>query len=262
MRKLMFAVAAMTAGIAMADVSSANIVGYQEITVPTGYSLYTVTFKDVGSEVFDIQNMEVWQNGEKLNTGAQPKVTIQKMLIDGKNSGSYDSNQAYLWKKLSKWGWFKVNTYCTGATAVNLGKGEAFCVYNSTGASVQLRSSGEVELQPNTIEIPTGYSLMGNMTPVDLDIQNIEVWQDGELLNPGAQPKFTIQKMLIDGNNTGSYDAEKSYIWKKLSKLGWYKVNTYCTGATAVSIAAGEGFSCYNNTGSSVTLKFKSPISE
>ena len=49
MRKLMFAVAAMTAGIAMADVTSANVVGYSNNSITKGYSLSAIQFNTIGA---------------------------------------------------------------------------------------------------------------------------------------------------------------------------------------------------------------------
>ena len=49
MKKLLFAVAAMSAGISLADVSSANVVGYSTITLPEGqeYGMYAMPFDSV-----------------------------------------------------------------------------------------------------------------------------------------------------------------------------------------------------------------------
>ena len=58
MKKLMFVAAAMAAGVAMADVSSANVVGYNTLTLPAQeYVMVGVQFNSVGAEGLDIQDL-------------------------------------------------------------------------------------------------------------------------------------------------------------------------------------------------------------
>ena len=67
MKKLMFAAAAIAAGVAMADISSSNIVGYQNKDVSRLLSNQIVTFEKVGGEGSDITEFyPVDENGDKL----------------------------------------------------------------------------------------------------------------------------------------------------------------------------------------------------
>ena len=51
MKKLMFAAAAIAAGVAVADISSANVVGYQNRAAEkSGWNLIAGTFKTIGKE--------------------------------------------------------------------------------------------------------------------------------------------------------------------------------------------------------------------
>ena len=59
MKKLLFAVAAMSAGICLAEVSSANVVGYSTITLPEGqeYGMYALPFDGIGGEAVDMADV-------------------------------------------------------------------------------------------------------------------------------------------------------------------------------------------------------------
>ena len=52
MKKIMLAVAAMAACAAMADgeIASANVVGYNTITIRPGWNMFSVNFKDPSNE--------------------------------------------------------------------------------------------------------------------------------------------------------------------------------------------------------------------
>ena len=220
-----------------------------------------MTFKDVGSQTIDLQNVQVYKNGV-LYENSLARLAFQKMLIDGDNEGSYDNTKIYSWKKKSGvTGWYKGNDYCKDEFAVQLMSGEGLSVNNTSGGELTLRVSGEVELNPWSMEIPTGFSLIGNMTPVTLDLQDVKVYKaDKETLYENSLARLAFQKMLIDGDNEGSYDNTKIYSWKKKSGVtGWYKGNDYCKDEFAVSLAPGEAVSVNNTSGTPLFIKYKSP---
>ena len=240
--------------------------GYQEIEIPTGFSLLCVTFKNVSGGSFDIQDMQIYKDGVKYEQSIA-RLQIQKMLLDGDNEGYYDDEQVYNWKKRSgRTGWWKGNTtYCEGDYKVTLDAGEGLSVNNTSGGTLTLRVSGEVELTPWSMEIPTGFSLIGNMTPVTLDLQDAKVYMaDKTTLYEQSIARVQVQKMLIDGDNEGYYDDEQVYNWKKRSgRTGWWKGNTtYCEGDNAVSLAPGEAVSINNTSGNPLYIKFKDPVTK
>ena len=228
--------------MAKADVTS-EIVGYQQITIPTGYSLFTVTFKDVAGGAYDIQDIVPYQNGTVVTANA--KVNIQKM----DTAGAYLTSYGY---RNGKGGWCQGLTYL-GTGAVTFSDGEAMCINNSTGAEVQLQVSGAVDISPWSYEVGTGYSLIGNMTPAEIDIQDIVPYDlEGNVITANA--KVNIQKM----DTAGAYLTSYGY---RNGKGGWCQGLTYL-GTGAVTFAPGESACVYNNTGASIKLKFKSPIAE
>ena len=226
--------------MANAEVTS-GIVGYQQITVGTGYHLFTVTFKNVAGGDFDVQDIVPYLNGSVVEANAA--VTVQKMGTDG------GYLQVYGYRK-GKGGW------CKGLTLQDRGvvtfkDGEAFCVYNNAGGEITLQVSGQVEINPWSAEVATGYSLVGNMTPVKIDIQDIIPYNmNGEEITGNAT--VTLQKMGADGGYLQVYGYRKG-------KGGWCKGLTLQSRGT-VEFEPGESACLYNNTGATVQLKFKSPV--
>ena len=121
MKKLMIAMAAMTAGVAMADVVSSSVVGYQTTPI-SGYQMATPTFKNVTTENYPIDNFTVQGATDGMTT-------IQVLDSDGQVDGMYywynefvDGDTTY------PAGWFD----STGATPadISLAPGEAVFFYS------------------------------------------------------------------------------------------------------------------------------------
>ena len=215
--------------------------GYQQITVPTGYSLFTITFSGLTSETYDIQDIVPYQSGATLTSNAA--IGIQKM----DNGGAY--LQLYVYRA-NKGGWCKGLTLQSRG-AVTFANGEAMCINNTSGAEIQLQVSGQVVLEPWSAELGTGYSLIGNMTPAQIDIQDIVPYDlDGNVITTPAV--VGIQKM----DSTGAY--LQLYVYRA-NKGGWCKGLTYQAPGT-ITFEPGES-ACLNNTsGAGIKLKFKEPV--
>lgn len=215
-------------------VESSNICGYQHISIPKGFSLYTVTFKNVGGGEYDVQNIIPYV-GEAQLTGAN-QVTFQKCDKDGYYGTTYGWIQA-------RGGWCQG---MTKATDILLASGEAVC-FNSKVDGVTIQVSGEVELIPISKPLTVGYNLVGNMNPCKINIQDI-IPYDGESQLSGAN-QVTFQKCDTEGNYGTSYG------WLA-ARGGW------CQGMTKVTdvfLEPGEAF-CINCKVAGVVLTFKSPV--
>ena len=71
MKKLMFAIAAAAAGTVLADVSSANVVGYQTVTIPAQQqTMIGVQFQGIGGESISVQDLFPDPLGQGCFTGA------------------------------------------------------------------------------------------------------------------------------------------------------------------------------------------------
>ena len=225
------------ATVANAEVSS-GIVGYQQITVGTGYHLFTVTFGEVGNTAgtFNINGIKVFQNGAEYTQNN--KVILQKMDSTGAYLNVYNYRKA-------KGGWCAGATLQTDVTVVD---GEAVCINNTTGADIELQVAGEVNLNPWSGTLVAGYSLCGNMTPNTINLNDVVPYQNGEVY--ASNNKVLLQKM----DSTGAYLDVYNY---RKGKGGW------CSGTTLktdITLAPGESFCVNNNTGAAIQLKFKNPV--
>ena len=226
------------------SVTSANIVGYQQITIPPGYSLFTVTFQDVSGAEYDIQNIKVLTSDGK-DYSVQNKVKMQKLA----SSGDYGTSYNY---RLAKGGWCQAATFI-GTGAVTFADGEGVALNNSDSVEVKLQVAGNVNLTPVSTAIPANsYKIIGNMTPVTVDIQDV-IPYIGEIIC-STQNKVKIQKITTSG------DYGTSYNWRQ-TKGGWCQAATFI-GREAVTLAPGEALAVNNGESSAVVLKFPAPVSE
>ena len=217
---------------------SSDIVGYQQITVGTGYHLFTVTFGEVGNTdgTYNINGIKVYQNGAEYTSNN--RVLLQKMDSTGAYLDVYNYRSA-------KGGWCKNATLQENVALVD---GEAVCLNNNTGAEIQLQIAGSVNLDPWSSTLPTGYSLCGNMTPSTININDIVPYQNDAVY--ASNNRVLLQKM----DSTGAYLDVYNY---RSAKGGWCKNATL---QTDITLEPGESFCLNNNTGDSIQLKFKSPV--
>ena len=276
MKKVMFA-AAVAAGLAAfgdSSIESSNIVGYQDIVVPNGYSMFTVTFKKTGATgySFDVKDIEVLNSaGVKMDDDASTtptqrsrnKIGIQKL---NPTTGALYGDHAYRYSTQSAKGW------CDGSTALAAGEltlqdGEGFAITSTQGEAVKFRVSGDVVLTPISMAIPNGYSLIGNMTPNTIDVKDIKVlnsagieMDDDNSTTPTqrSRNKIGIQKM---NSATGGLYGDHAYRYSTQSAKGW------CDGSTSLvagelTLAPGETVAVTSTQGDTVYFKFPAPVSQ
>jgi len=239
---------------ATGDVSSGNIVGYQQITLPNGFSFFTATFKDCGSVAssLDIQKISStqtdgsdWKTSGSSNTKCAGNIRVQKVGT----SGAYLDEYRYYSTKTPQ-GWYNSDgtAYITDGT-VSLENGEGLVVNNTHPVGAKLLVRGEVELVPARV-LPNGFSFCGNFTPVTVDLQDITStqadgteWKTSGSSNTKCTGNIRIQKIGTDG----AYLDEYRYYSTKTPQ-GWYdSTGTTYIEKNTVSFAAGEGF-VVNNT--------------
>ena len=82
MKKLMFAAAAIAAGVACADITSANVVGFQTYDLAAGFNLYAPTFEGI-SKSLNIQDIKL------IDAVGEGGESIQVLDNNGVYQGSY-----------------------------------------------------------------------------------------------------------------------------------------------------------------------------
>ena len=214
------------------DVTSANVVGYQQVSANTGYTMMSPTFLGVGNaEGCTLDDLTVTGN-----TG-DTKGAFRLRLLD--NTGSYSTT--YYWHNTAagKFGWYRNaagSTKVDGSTVpIAAGRG-VWC--ECATENMKLQPAGQVNESLVVFDCNSGYTAAGNCTPVDLTLEDLSV--TGNV----GDTKGVFRLRLLD--NTGAYST--TYYWHNTAagKLGWYRNAAGSTkvDGTTVPITAGRGLWC------------------
>ena len=242
----------------MFAIESENIVGYQQISIPKGYSFFTATFENITATDFNLSEIGCKQSdgSEWLTTGSGTKkcagaVYVRKITTNG----AYGTQYKYYSTK-SPVGWYDGDTQIT-EDAVKFEPGEGMIVYcgNANGAILQV--SGSVRLVPADKVVPKGYSFSGNSSPVTINLSAIacKQYNGDEWLTTGSGTKKCAGAVYVRKiTPNGAYGTQYKYYSTK-SPVGWYDGDTLIEG-DAVQFDAGEGFIVYcgNANGAQIIL--------
>lgn len=125
--------------MAKADVTS-GIVGYQQITIPQGWAIYTTTFKNVDSSDLDLTSLYFLRaDGTPFATSGKTGVCKGKIKIQKINAnGSYATSYGYYSTIANTDGkaWTQDGSTAIAADVETIKAGEAFAISNDTGAQV------------------------------------------------------------------------------------------------------------------------------
>ncbi len=273
MKAMMTAVAALTAGIAMADVTSANIVGYQNAGFKNAqYNICAASMLPVGMQKANMKLKDLVPNENFIQSsimfltpgGATPRVDFKSKKVP----------QKYVWwteddEPEDGAGWY---LYDDDDAEINQGElpipfGTGFLVYrNGAETEANLVYAGEVQQEPITLNFPnTQYNILGNCSPVDLSLADITpnekfVQSSIMFLTPGgATPRVDFKSKKVP----------QKYVWwteddEPEDGAGWYLYDDDDAEINqgALPIKAGEGFLVYRNGAESeAELQIPSPIS-
>ena len=185
MKKLMCAIAATAAGVALADVSSANIVGYSTITVEKAgqQKMVGANFVSVGAEAIDIQDIKLvgdaedgsswvkWWNPETKKYGDKAVYVEELYELSGDPIVPTTS------------GWGDPEFWCPVEKTFVPGEGFWF---GPSADNVGVTISGEVVQQKDveyagrTVEKAGQQIMVLNPFPTALDIQTVKLDGDAE----------------------------------------------------------------------------------
>ena len=234
-----------------------NTVGYQNLPVGNGFSIFTPTFKSVSGSSVDLNSISFLQSdGTAFATSGKTGVCKGKLQIRKINAdGSYATG--YGWYS-TLGGWSNDGVTIIEDGTVTLADGEGFALNNILGSTCLIRVSGEVELAPRNA-VATGFSLMGNSTPCTIDLTRVSFLKgDGTAFATSGKTgvckgKLQIQKI----NSDGSYAA--GYGW--YSTLGgWSNDGATVVESGVVTLAAGEAFAINNLLGEAAIMVLPSPV--
>ena len=219
MKKLMFAVsAALCATVGFSEVTSANIVGYNQSALRPGFAMTGPDFLNVGKDAIDLMSITV--GGEAYVPGESGDTVFVNVLND---DGSAACNYSWMdYEGDYEPGWYNVDDDYAPLEKgqVVLDAGDGLWVQGDDG--FVLLYNGEV-LTDTQVPVPLrpGFKAAANPFPVALDL--IKVTVDGEAYVPGESGDTVFVNVL---NDDGS--AACNYSWMDYEgdyEPGWYNVD-------------------------------------
>ena len=245
----------------MFAIESENIVGYQQVSIPNGYSFFTVTFDNIDQTDYNLSaiaclqaNGAAWKTSGSATTKSAGAVQVRKIATNGK----YGTEYKY-YSTRSPIGWYDGDTQVTG-DAVKFKSGEGMIVYcgNANGAILQV--SGSVRLVAAGVLVPQGYSFSGNSSPVTINLSAIGCkqangtdWKTSGSATTKSAGAVQVRKIATNGK----YGTEYKY-YSTRSPIGWYDGDTLIEGDT-VQFEAGEGFIVYCGNANGAQLILPAP---
>ena len=256
--------------------------GYSSITVEPGFHLFTATFEDCAGGEYKINDIKILnEDGTPWDVESTTEVAcnITKMETDGE--GGYDANLTYTYRHYKRTsppqdkglGWYvKTSTSSRVTDDITIKNGEGLSINNRAGKNIKLQFSGAVTLTGRSFRVGTGFSLVGNLTPVDVKLNDVTILNaDGTPWDVASttETACNITKMATDGE--GGYDADLTYTYRHYKRtsppqdkgLGWYvKTSTSNRVTDDIIIPAGEAVSINNKSGADIIVLFPSPIAK
>jgi len=179
----------------------------------------------------------------KLGADAAGDGTEQIQVLDGDGL----SPTSYVWLNENVGmdaGWYDIDTWEPIDATIPVGNGFLM----NASAEMAITTSGEVAGEATTVDVPAGFSVLGNCSPVDVDIQVMA-------LDEGAAGDGTEQIQVLDADGL----SPASYVWLNENVgmgAGWYDIDTW--EPIVATVNAGEAF--LFNTQAETTLTIPSAI--
>ena len=229
-----------------------------------------MTFKNVTASEYDCVNIKLLNSaGEEMddtNTGtpsrrSRNKVMFQKLDVSSGNV----LVDVFKYNSQSGKGW------CLNGTSLTAGQctfksGEGVYINNTQGEVVKLLVSGEVDLDPISMPLPGGYTILGNMTPVPVDVRNIKVlnsameeMDDTNTTTPSRRSRNKVMFQKLNAT-TGNVLVDV-YKYNTQSNKGWCLNGTSLTEDQCI-LQPGESVYLNNTQGDVIYLKFPAPYNQ
>ena len=250
------------AAVALADVTSANIVGYNTVTLKPGWNMLAVNFKNVANDNgIDINDLFPGKGKEDtVFTPGAGEASADYVQVWDANEGKYTTY--FLYKKAK--GTSEANYWWTDANAAVTSKsfknGDAFWFYKRGDKDVTANISGEVYLDTvKEVAIKPGWNMIGSFFPAGWKL-NDEYYTPSYWENSGAVPgagEASADYIQVWDATTSKYTTY--FLYKKAK--GTSDANYTWTDANAATfkgdvLTAGKG-AWYYHRGKGFNLEIK-----
>ena len=244
MKKLMIAASAALCATVGFSLESANVVGYSTTSLQTGFTAAGAGFVSVGAEGCKLTDIK--PAGFQTSNGA---VQIQLLNSQGKTTDTYKYYKGGRGAYATE-GWYNGTTLITAENNVTFAPGTGLWVYGTDGYTLQ--TSGEVLTSSTTVQLCTGFRMVGNPYPTGLKLTSIV--PAGFQTSNGA---IQIQVLNSVGKTTATYKYYKGGRGAYATD-GWYDGATRITADNDVTFDPGVALWVYGADG--YTLTFTSPL--
>lgn len=227
MKKLMFAVAAVAAGVALADVEGSNIVGYQnhDWMERTYYQLVN-NFDGVGEDGVEIDKIFKFDNVPVYNKNTYktlcPSVAIMDLEGEGSKEYWYTSNgdepETFSWRNSTK----------QKVTDLKIAPGQCFWYHDTCSDNSAINFNGEVMTDVFWTKLfPNQYIMLGNPYPTDITLADItfeNLEETAPLYNKNTYKTLATEIDVSDvvGEGSAAYwfvkESDGSYSWRNSTK--------------------------------------------
>ena len=267
-KKILAVATAVVGTVAMADIVSSSVVGYQNKTVNSevagGYTWTLATMPAVGVDL-DKLTLGSWQVTPPQD-GLTSEVSVYVNTFDtaGQIAGAYvylDAAQCAVFGVEPGWYTFEsvANWAPESADNVIIPYGEGVQIGSDCGATVTF--SGEVLSEDKSFtingEADGGYTWTGNCTPVDLTLADFAITPPQDGLT--SEVSVYVNTFDTAGQIAGAYvylDAAQCAVFGV--EPGWYTFESVANWAPetagSVKIEAGEMFQIGSDCGATITV--------
>lgn len=264
MKKLMITAAALCATVGLyAEVQSANIVGYNTITIDKKYNLIGVNFQSVSGGALSIQDAIVPSDNMTKGNAVTAADQIQIMDASGTYVTYYLSN-GYAGKGSypeTAGKWVKFGAATTPATdTIPTGTGFWFITKDAPAEPFTIQVAGSVLMSSSEDKtLTTQYSIVANPYPMDIPLNDGVVAENG---TKGNAVTAADQIQIMD--STGAYTTyylSNGYAGKgsyPATADKWVKFGSATT-ATTDKVPAGAGVWFIRKSDSTSKLTFTNP---
>ncbi|MGN1359567.1 MAG: hypothetical protein ACI4X9_03845 [Kiritimatiellia bacterium] len=237
MKKALVALALFAAGIAAADVTSSNIVGYNKSTTGADNNFCTVPFFSIGYNTSDIQQIQLDDGGlgsigwgEELFSIWEGVPTVKSgsefLFLDASMDPTGEATTYY-------WG---DDTGNKASFSVDAGQG----VVINCAADLTVQAQGDVPTSAVSFTTIADNNFTGNPFPQAIDVQNIKIDDEGAGAIGWGEELFAVW----EGIPTVKSGSEFLFLDASMDPTG--EATTYYWGDDAgnkvsYSIAAGQG---------------------
>ena len=268
MKKLVTAACALAAGLAMAQVESANVVGYETITLKPGWNMFSINFAKVGDntgmlldEIFPGKTNGVPREGF---TFAATQAGADYVKVWDAESQGYTENY-YLYVRGSNANNYKWMAGASTVASKKIKSGSGFWFFLRGQKEVVIQVAGEVEYGAvgPSIEIKPGWNMIGAPYAGALDFNRLGTAYWKSLVDQGLAVAAATQAgadyIKLWNAATQGYDINY-YLYVRGSNANNYK---WMAGASTVApdnmVDMGKGVWYYHRGDKSFTLQFAYP---